>query len=847
MLKNLRLRMKIGIGFSLVLILTIAVGIIGYHGLQQVLNSSNELQTANEMVFEIQSARQSELSYALNKDPLTAGEVRTTVKKLIEKTELNAVNAGPVQESGNKTEAVKLGKKYLELFNRLVELDRMKKESADIMTETAEKAAAIIDELKVEQSRELDNKRDNIRQTRSDCKWKASAADKLIKLVTGAENYGLTYFINNEKDFMAKMEKNLEEAKAFCGELFDRAGDADEMELAGRSREAINAFSDALFNYDNYRKNKQFLGMAVSWKKLTESSETIKDILGDLKERAVNKSETAETALLKIEVDRAKKIADANELLNKINEANARSIVFQITGDELVFAELGDLLSSIQSSTMDLREELGSAAAYGKADEVIAGIQDYLDQTIQYKTFFDEQKSISLETARNSIQGQKEFAVIKQNQSDLMAQIQNYSKYSIMLGTGLAVLLGLAVSFFISKGLTGPIKRAVKLAGSIRGGDLSQRIEINSRDEIGELAEALNSMADTLEKKAVLATSIAGGDLTASVDLASDADVLGAALHQMVGSLNEVLRQVDSAVSQAATGSAQVADSSQALSQGASEQASSLEEITSALNEIGAQTNDNARMAAKANETALGSRKKMEEGVKIMSHMIEAMDEINKSSHQISKIIKTIDDIAFQTNLLALNAAVEAARAGIHGKGFAVVAEEVRNLAGRSAAAAQETEVLIEDSVKKAENGMELVQQTSTALNQIKEANIGVVDLINKIAEASNEQATGLSQINAGLEQVEKVTQSNTANAEETASASEELSGQAAALKKLLTKFKLNELTMDETRELPSPEFNGGEMNDRPRLPAEDAGSMEKRRVKPNEIIALDDDDFGKY
>jgi len=250
--------------------------------------------------------------------------------------------------------------------------------------------------------------------------------------------------------------------------------------------------------------------------------------------------------------------------------------------------------------------------------------------------------------------------------------------------------------------------------------------------------------------------------------------------------INRVIDGLKAGAEQTASASNQVAQSSQQMAEGASQQASSLEEVSSSLEEMASMTRQNADNAGQANSMASQAAAAAEQGNAAMARMAEAINRIKTSSDQTAKIIKTIDEIAFQTNLLALNAAVEAARAGEAGKGFAVVAEEVRNLAQRSAEAAKNTSSLIEESQKNAENGVQVTDEVAKILSQIVTDVQKVNQLIGEVSTASKEQTQGIEQINTAVAQMDKVTQSNAANAEESASASEELSAQARELNEMV-------------------------------------------------------------
>lgn len=354
-------------------------------------------------------------------------------------------------------------------------------------------------------------------------------------------------------------------------------------------------------------------------------------------------------------------------------------------------------------------------------------------------------------------------------------------------------VFAIIVGFLLTRSIANPIRLGVAMAEEVAKGDFNQRLNLDRRDEIGILTNALDNMATNLQKKADLAETIADGNLDVKVELASEKDQLGLSLQRMTDNLNEVLGQVQTAAEQIAAGGGQVSDASQSLSQGATEAAASLEQITSSMNVMAGQTKQNAENSLQANLLSGEARESAEKGNAQMQTMVSAMAEINDASQNISRIIKTIDEIAFQTNLLALNAAVEAARAGQHGKGFAVVAEEVRNLAARSAKAAEETAELIEGSVEKTTNGTQIASQTAEALQGVVGGIGKVSDLVSEISASSNEQADGISQVDQGLTQIDQVTQQNTASAEESAAAAEELAGQADSLRHLLTRFTLRQ------------------------------------------------------
>ncbi|HEX3074074.1 MAG TPA: methyl-accepting chemotaxis protein [Ignavibacteriales bacterium] len=355
------------------------------------------------------------------------------------------------------------------------------------------------------------------------------------------------------------------------------------------------------------------------------------------------------------------------------------------------------------------------------------------------------------------------------------AAYDDTQKYMLIMIIG-AVSLGIALGIFVSRIISKPLVKSAEVSRAVALGDLTQKVDVDRKDEIGTLAAAINEMVDGMNEVADVAEEIAKGNLTVDVKERSAKDRLMLSMSEMTTSLKNIAESIRSASDNVAAGSQQISSSAEQLSQGATEQASAAEEAGSSMEEMSGSIKQNADNALQTEKIALKSAQDAKDGGRAVNETVVAMKEIAGK-------ITIIQEIAGQTNLLALNAAIEAARAGEHGKGFAVVAAEVRKLAERSSVAAGEIGKLSKSSV-------DVAERAGIMLNQIVPDIQKTAELVQEIAASSAEQNSGAGQINNAIQQLNVVIQQNASASEELSSTAEELAGQAGQLQQTVSFFK---------------------------------------------------------
>ena len=502
----------------------------------------------------------------------------------------------------------------------------------------------------------------------------------------------------------------------------------------------------------------------------------------------------------------------------------------QVIGVTSADISLKTITGMVQPVTI---EKTGGVFLVDKSSKIVIGAKDTsavgvaLDQENDNKYHFvskaiqQNQTGIQNDKSGNenlymdieSVPGSNWVAVSYAPRAEIMHDLSTLTRSLILISIIAIIVLICLISVAIRQIVSNPVKEIDATAQKIAAGKLDEKLTYHSNDELGELSDNFNKTVSRLrnyvnyidEISSVL-NEIANNNLNYHLkyDYSGEFAKVKQALENISNSLNKTLGSIQQSAEQVASGSDQVSAGAQSLSQGATEQASSVEELASTIDSMSKQIQDTADKASNANQSMDSVRSQLLASNEQMQEMIQAMGDISDNSDQISKIIKTIEDIAFQTNILALNAAVEAARAGEAGKGFSVVADEVRTLASKSAEASKNTAALIDRSLHSVKHGSQIADKTAQSLMAAVDGTKEIVERIVTITNTAKKQATSIQQVTQGVDQISSVIQTTSATSEESAAASEELSGQAEMLKKLVNQFQLKSNAADSAASTPS-------------------------------------------
>ncbi len=828
--RKLKLGVKLTAGFLVTLMLTMVVAFFGYTGLRGVNHRVEGGEDVNKMVNSILETRRHEKNYILRQDDSYIDMVEKNISSTIEQAEASKKKFSEKAYKDRMDQVISEVNDYLGAFKQYVGMNRERAQAMDEMKTGASAALTELENLQQSQKEQRKEARQKTSTLIDDRMTKAADAENVIRLFLDVRKNEKEYIISNgEQSWKDNVTNGLAAITALSADLESRFKKEDNLKTIGDAANAVKVYEEAFNSYSSLM-DEQTKSLGVMDSKAILAMSQVDGIAEYVKQQMLDSKDKTGDALEGM----IQNASDMTNLIKWFMQARQSEKEYIISNGDGKYKEMTGLkIKDLLSNSMYLRSQF-------KDEDVLRQFDDEIDAINKYKVAFDEfvgmmdqrhqTMNVMRENAAAALQKIDELRAAQekeleqareQSEAFLEAKSKNAEDADTLIKAFLNVQKDqrefvLARDPKLKEAMSGHIAEMLKLAS-----EMSDRLKLEANEkQMEQVVAAINVYGAAFKQFSELIDKQTGAEdvmvqaarEAQRVNSEAQVDQKGKMLDQMKNSstfmglitlvcvvagllmawlitrsvtkpLNRVIDGLTESAGQVTSASGEVSEASQSLAEGASQQAASLEETTASMEQMSSMTKQNADNAGEANTLVRETREIIGRANVSMSDLSHSMRDISSASEETSKIIKTIDEIAFQTNLLALNAAVEAARAGEAGAGFAVVAEEVRNLALRAAQAARNTAGLIEETVKTVQVGSQQVDKTSQEFGEVAKSSQAVGDLVAEITAASQEQSQGIDQISKAIIEMDKVTQLNAASAEESAAAAEEMSAQSEQMK----------------------------------------------------------------